>query len=156
MLVAILLGLVGGLTYTLIILNPGFRFSKLGIDVRDFLVAAAVNAFLGAVAGFIGWALSAGEVVAPKSYALYLLCGVGGGSLIQSWALAIANKQSQATLDRALQAVELMSRAQGPPVGDELGNLSRSLRSTTDFREQQQIAREMVELATKVVAQSGR
>jgi len=154
MFVSIVLGIVGGLTYTLIILNPGFRFSKLGISAKDLVIAVCVNGVLGGVAGFLGWALSAGDVRPPKSYALYVLFGVGGGSLIQSLALALANKQSQATLDRALEAVEVMSRAQGPPVGDQLGNLSRSLRGATGFREQQKIASEMLEVANKIASQS--
>jgi hypothetical protein len=100
MLWAVLLGLLGGLTYTLIILNPGFRFSKLGISAKDLFFATGVNGLLGGIAGFLGWSLSAGEVLPPRSYAVYLLFGVGGGSLIQSLALAIANRDSRATLDR--------------------------------------------------------
>jgi len=155
MLGAILLGLVGGLTYTLITLNPGFRFSKLGISGEDLFIAVGVNGLLGGVAGFLGWSLSAGGVQPPRSYGLYLLFGVGGGSLIQSLALAVANMEARSTLHRTLEAVELLSRAQNPSVADELGRLSRSLRSTTDFREQQQITREMVDLATKISAESG-
>jgi len=151
---AVLLGLVGGLTYTLIILNPGFRFSKLGIGTKDLFVAIGANAALGAVAGFLGWSLSAGEVLPPRSYAMYLLFGVGGGSLIQSLALAMAKKDLTATLDSALQAVEDLSASQAGPAGDKLRDLSRSLRDTTDSREQYRLAKDLVQAATNAKAGS--
>jgi hypothetical protein len=146
--------LVGGLTYTLIILNPGFRFSKLGIGTKDLLIAVGINGLLGGVAGFLGWSLSAGEVPAPRSYGVYLLFGVGGGSLIQSLALAVANKDSKATLDRTLQAVEALSAAQAGPAADELGSLSRSLRDATDPRERDRLTKHLLQLATNVKARS--
>jgi hypothetical protein len=154
MLWAILLGLVGGLTYTLIILNPGFRFSKLGISVKDLFIATGVNGLLGGVARFLGWSLSAGEVPPPRSYAVYLLFGVGGGSLIQSLALAVANKDSRATLDRTLQAVEALSTTQAEPTAGELRNLSTSLRDATDSREQERLALHLVQTATNAKARS--
>ncbi len=147
---SILLGIVGGLTYTLIVLNPGFRFSKLGISAKDFLIAMGVNGLLGGVAGFLGWSLSAGEVPPPRSYAVYLLFGVGGGSLIQSLALAVANKESKATLDRTLEAVEALSASQAKPVGEELRNVSRSLRDATDSREREKLTRHMLSVANKI------
>jgi len=153
MLGAIILGLVGGLTYTLITLNPGFRFSKLGISAKDLLMAVAVNGLLGGVAGFLGWSLSAGEVPPPRSYAVYLLFGVGGGSLIQSLALAIANKDSRATLDRTLQAVEALSRVQAEPIAGELRNLSRSLREATDSGERDALTKHLLEVARSARAQ---
>jgi hypothetical protein len=151
---AILLGLVGGLTYTLIILNPGFRFSKLGINVKDFFIAVCTNGLLGGVAGFVGWSLSAGEVLPPRSYSVYLLFGVGGGSLIQSLSLAIARKDLTATLDSTLQAVEDLSAAQTKPAAEELRNLSRSLRDSTDSREQSRLAKDLLEVASKAKAGS--
>jgi hypothetical protein len=154
MLSAILLGLAGGFTYTLIILNPGFRFSKLGIGTKDLLIAVVVNGLLGGVAGFLGWSLSAGEVPPPRSYAVYLLFGVGGGSLIQSLALAIANKDSRATLDRALQVVEALGAAQTGPAAGELRNLSRSLREATDSRQRDALTRHLLDVARDVRAQS--
>jgi len=154
MLGAIFLGLVGGLTYTLIILNPGFRFSKLGIKTQDLFVATGVNALLGGVAGFLGWSLSAGEVSPPRSYAMYLLFGVGGGSLIQSLALAMAKKDLTATLDNALQVVEDLSASQTGPAADKLRSLSRSLRDATDSREQYKLAKDLLQAATNARSQS--
>lgn len=150
MLGATILGVIGGLTYTFILLNPGFRFSKLAITPKDFFIALGNNAFLGGVAGFLGWALSAGEVQAPRSYAVYLLFGVGGGSLIQSLALSIANSQSKATLDRTLHVVESLSATQEQPAGEELRKLTRSLRDTTSPREQERLAVTMLALADKI------
>jgi hypothetical protein len=152
MLGAILLGLVGGLTYTLIILNPGFRFSKLGISGKDLFIAVGVNGLLGGIAGFLGWSLSAGEVPPPRSYAVYLLFGVGGGSLIQSLALAVANKDSRATLDRTLQAVEALSAGQAEPAAGELRSLSGSLRDVTDPRERDRLATRLLQAANDVKA----
>jgi hypothetical protein len=154
MLAATILGLVGGLTYTMIVLNPGFRYSKLGISGRDLLIAVGVNGVLGAVAGFLGWSLSAGEVLPPKSYGVYLLFGVGGGSLIQSLTLAMANKEAKATLDRTLEAVEILSASQAKPVGEELKNVSRSLRDATDSREREKLTRHMLSVANKISAGS--
>jgi len=154
MLGATLLGFVGGLTYTLIVLNPEFRFPVRPFNVQDLIKAAGVNAFLGGVAGFIAWSLSAGEVQAPRSYALYLLSGVGGGSLIQTWVLTIANRQSQATLDRALEVLERIGSSQGGTAGNRLGELSKSLRSSTGSHARAEITREMVDLASKLSGHS--
>ena len=151
---AIILGFVGGLTYTLIILNPGFRFSRLGISTRDLIIAIGVNALLGGVAGFLGWSLSAGEVLPPRSYGLYLLFGVGGGSLIQSLSLAMAKKDLTATLDNALQAVEDLSASQTGPGAEQLRNISRSLRDATDSREQYKLAKDLLKAATNAKSQS--
>jgi hypothetical protein len=151
---AILLGFVGGVTYTLIVLNPGFRFSKMGIGTKDLVIAVVVNGLLGGVAGFLGWSLSAGEVPPPRSYAVYVLFGVGGGSLIQSLALAIANKDSRATLDRTLQVVEELSAAQAEPTAGELRNLSRSLRDATNSREQDRLTMDLLAAARKAKPQS--
>jgi hypothetical protein len=155
MLSAVLLGLLGGFTYTPITLNPGFRFSKLGIGTRDLVIALVVNGLLGAVAGFLGWSLSAGEVPPPRSYALYLLFGVGGGSLIQSLALAVANQHTKTNLDRTLQAVEELSAAQTGPTGGELRSVSRSLRDATGTREQDRLAMHLLELARSARIQAG-
>lgn len=154
MLGAILLGLVGGLTYTLITLNPGFRFSKLGISAKDLAFAVSVNGVLGGVAGFLGWSLSAGELQPPKSYGIYLLFGVGGGSLIQSLVLSLAAERSKATLERALEAVEVLGRAQVGADANELINVSQSLRSAASRGDQAQVASKMVELANRIASRS--
>lgn len=153
---ASLLGIVGGFAYTLILLNPGFKFSKLDISRPDFAWALAVNAFLGGVAGFLGWSFSGGQIAPPKAYGLYVLCGVGGGSLIQNWAFSLNNMQSKATLDRALDTIEALGRVQSGTEGDKLESLSRSLRSETDSQQRSNISRELAELANKLAAQSGR
>jgi len=155
MLSAVLLGLLGGFTYTLITLNPGFRFSKLGIGTKDLIFALVVNGLLGGVAGFLGWSLSAGAVPPPRSYAVYLLFGVGGGSLIQSLALAVANQHTKTNLDRALQAVEDLSGGQPGPTGGELRSVSRSLRDATDTREQDRLATRLLEVARNARTQGG-
>ena len=154
--VATFCGLVGGVTYTLILLNPGLKFSRLGISPIDFAWAMTVNSFLGAVAGFLGWSFAGGSIAIPRAYGLYVLCGVGGGSLIQNWAFTLNNMQSKATLDRALDAIETLGRAQSSAEGGELGSLSRSLRSETDQQQRTKISRELAELANKIAAQSGR
>lgn len=153
--VAAFFGVVGGVTYTLILLNPGLKLSRLGISPIDFAWAMAVNSFLGGVAGFLGWAFAGGNITIPRAYGFFVLCGVGGGSLIQNWAFTIVNMQSKATLDRALDAVEGLSRAQASAEGGQLQSLSRSLRSETDQQQRSKISRELAELANKIATQSG-
>lgn len=148
------LGILGGVTYTLILLNPGFKFSKLGVSGKDFAWAVAINAFLGGVAGFVGWTFGFGQIGLPKAYGVYLLCGVGGGSFIQNWTLTLGKIESRTTLDRALEAVEALSRAQTGSDASEIGNLSRALRSETDRQQRLVISRQLVESAKRVSAQS--
>ncbi len=152
MLTAILLGFIGGMAFTLINLNPGFRFTKLGVSTADLLWATGVNAFLGGVAGLLGWSFASAGVQPPKSYGIYVLCGVGGGSLIQSWSLAFANMHSKEMLNRAVETVETLSRVQSSPQSQHLGELSRSLRSSTDRRQQERLSHEMFELASKIAS----
>jgi len=154
--VAAFCGLVGGVTYTLILLNPGLKFSTLGVSRTDFAWALAINSFLGAVAGFLGWSFAGGNVAVPRAYGFFVLCGVGGGSLIQNWAFTIGNVQSKATLDRALEAVESLSKAHASPEGGQLVSLSRSLRSETSREQRSKASQELVELANRIAAQSGR
>jgi hypothetical protein len=150
MLSAALLGLIGGIAYTLIILNPGLRFSKLDITPKDLMLALLFNGFLGAVAGFLGWCFTGGQVGPPRSYGLFLLSGVGGGSLIQSWAFTLSNIQSKATLDRALETIERLAGAEQGTEGTRIASLSRSLRAESDGRRREELAREMAELAGKI------
>jgi hypothetical protein len=156
MVAAILLGLLGGFAYTLINLNPGFRFTKLGISWSDLFWALGVNAFLGGLAGFLGWAFGGAALQPPKSYGVFLLCGVGGGSMIQSWALAFTNIRSKESLDRAAEAVEMLSRGNTSAQAERLRDLSSSLRSSTDYREQERITREMVQLANTIAPRQDR
>jgi hypothetical protein len=154
MFAAIFLGLLGGFAYRLINLNPGFRFTRLGISWRDLLWAVGVNAFLGGLAGFLGWAFGGAALQPPKSYGVFVLCGVGGGSIIQSWAMAFANIRSRELLDRAADTVEVLSRGETSPQGERLRHLSDSLRSSTGYREQERITREMLQLASVIAPRS--
>jgi hypothetical protein len=154
MLTAILLGLLGGFAYTLINLNPGFRFTRLGVSWGDLFWALGVNAFLGGLAGFLGWAFGGAALQPPKCYGVFVLCGVGGGSIIQSWAMAFTSMRSKEFLDRAAETVETLSRGHASPQAERLRGLSSSLRSSTDYREQERITREMVRLADVVSARS--